>query len=843
MDYKDYKEYYLYPALFERIDTAFPTLHFQRKGNKWESKYHLLTGEKDRQGKGITYVYSNSKYMAIDLATDEKKGLIDLYMSLNNVDFIEALKQLSELCSLDLPNSDTEEWKKYEEKQTNRSEAQKRFTKALWSGTAEAKKVLDYLHGRKWGDEQIKKAGLGLITTDIRASLTDDGEFKITVKDKEGRVIGGIGTTHLLTIPYRNGSRIFGFKVREVGSSTGTKYLNTYGLTKTNGFFGLGSGIKDVVIVEGELDALHAQVMGANNVVATTGGRATETQIKDAVRRGAEKFTLLFDNDDKGRSFIKPTIEAIQRTGKSIFVASLPDGSKEKDVDEYLTTHSIEDFEKKVVDPATPYALFLLRDIIEQHLKQEKEDGVVTFKNREEFFRDFEKLQNSTKPEDRELLYTYLQKSGAEEALSFRIDDIRAYMDGSYYRERAKRRTEETVRASKEIDALLQRGETDKAIKLMRETATKQGAEERATEFAKVFAPGTPNSLEKYLSEIKEGIPTGYVFKQNGQTEPLTINPGLTFICGYRGHGKTSFLNNIALNEAKRNISLHNGKAVLYFSYEVDKRRMILDLLNTFVNDCELSRNPSKTIQGYFKGKGSQYFSSGKLTNGESHFSNFEKKKRIFLNDFLSSGTINVVDKNYKVEELLQAIKWYILNSKKEISLVCIDYAQLLYSELWSRQRTEEIKKIVNDIKDFANSEGLPFVMAAQFNREVDSPVSVDTKNIGEGGDFERIADTCIGLFNLKELHPLPKAKDEEKEAKKLLESLGVASYNPGDSLKPIQGKLFVRLMKRRYGYYPLDTVLDWEGRTKYITPNEPEDLKPQQDELPFKDNEDEAPF
>ena len=52
--------------------------------------------------------------------------------------------------------------------------------------------------------------------------------------------------------------------------------------------------------------------------------------------------------------------------------------------------------------------------------------------------------------------------------------------------------------------------------------------------------------------------------------------------------------------------------------------------------------------------------------------------------------------------------------------------------------------------------------------------------------------------------------------------------YASGEELKPIPGKLFVRLMKRRYGYFPLDTVLEWEGRTKYIKPNYPEALSPQ---------------
>ena len=181
------------------------------------------------------------------------------------------------------------------------------------------------------------------------------------------------------------------------------------------------------------------------------------------------------------------------------------------------------------------------------------------------------------------------------------------------------------------------------------------------------------------------------------------------------------------------------------------------------------------------------------------------------------------MDETYKVETLLDAIKYYI--SSRDVSIVCIDYAQLIYSEEFSRQRTEEIKKVVNDIKDFANKEGIPFVLAAQFNRNVNSPATVDTTNIGEGGDFERIADTCIGLFNLKELKPTPSDK-EDNEAKDIISRLDLASYkNKGDRLAPIPNKLFVRLMKRRYGYFPIDVTLDWTGSTKKIEQNDTEAL------------------
>lgn len=835
-----FKEYDLFPSLYDRIDTAFPELHFKKVGSRWESKHHL-DGSKDSQNKAISFVYENRKFMAIDHAADEKKGLIDLYMSLNNVDFITALKALAELCNLTIPNSDSEEWKEYEERQANRENANTTFVNALWGDTEEAKRVRSYLFSRKWTEEDIKKAELGLITTAIRLSLPDGDSYKGVVKNASGETIGGVGTTHLLTIPYRNGSRLLGFKFREVvETTTGTKYLNSYGLQKSSGLFGIGIGVKDVVIVEGELDALHAKVMGADNVVATTGGKATETQIADAKKRGVEKFTLLFDNDERGRSFVIPTINAIQEVGGSIYIATLPDGAK--DLDEYLAAHTIEDYRREVVGEALTYSVYILNDIVGRYAEKEDKGGLLTLKDREDFFSEVERLLNSPyiKPYEREDIYKLLGQYG--ESLNFKVSDFREWADKAYLRTQEANRAKEVREASAKITEALNDGRTDEALSLMRETATKQSAQERAVEYAKIFAPSTPQEYATFLSEIKEGIPTGFVFEQGRQREELTLNSGLTFICGYRGHGKTSYLNNIALNEARRNVALGNGKSVLYFSYEVDKRRLITDLLNTFVNDAEISRTPSDTILSYFKGKGSTYFRNERRTDGRTHYDNFVAQKDKFFRDLLSSGALTIVDENYKVEQLLDAIKYYL--STRTASIVCIDYAQLIYSEEYSRQRTEEIKKVVNDIKDFANREGIPFVLAAQFNRDVDSPVSVDTKNIGEGGDFERIADTCIGLFNLKELHPLPKNKEEEKAAKKLLSDLGAATYAQGDELKPIQGKLFVRLMKRRYGYYPLDTILEWEGRTKYIKPNFEEALSTQakQTEL-FSETQEDAPF
>lgn len=324
----------------------------------------------------------------------------------------------------------------------------------------------------------------------------------------------------------------------------------------------------------------------------------------------------------------------------------------------------------------------------------------------------------------------------------------------------------------------------------------------------------SPASIEAYIAECREGIPTGIKFGNGYPGERLTLNAGLTFVCANTGHGTTSFLLNLAVNEATRLIHKNLDGSVLYFTYENDKRSLLIDLLGLYVNDSDLScgKQPHDAITSYFKGD--------KRWIVRKHLDGFEQKKDEFFNDYLLSGRLIVVDEPLGVGALIDVIGNHI-KTKGKPTLVCIDYAQLLFSENNYMTRTEEIKQIVTDINNFANREDMPFVLAAKFNRDVNSPVGVMTNNIGEGGDFERIADTCIGLFNLKALRPV--GQSEMKAAKHILEKLGI-KYNKGDQpLKPIEGELYVKLMKRRYGACPLDALLDWDGRTKHITLNDEE--------------------
>lgn len=848
----EFKEREILPRLLRDgyIKNAFPGYDFKENGDKWITSYHV-SGNRSKSSRDQSYIYKNGNSL-IDNNGD-KIGLIDLYMrESNETDIVTALRSLADICGIGylFPEFDSEEFKAYTEIQEKRREANARFISALWNeNNEEAKKVLAYLRSRKWEDEEIKLAGLGYADEELIKLLP----YSDTHRKEDGKENTLLGRSHRLTIPYEGGSTLYGFKFRDIdynakvkeAESRGdkysiAKYQNTTGLSKNADFFAIPVTATEIVIVEGELDALHARVKGAKNVVATTGGRATDSQIESALKRGVNRFNLLYDNDPAGRGYIDTSIEAIENRGGEVSIAYLPDvdettGEKIKDADDYFKTHSLEDW-NKIIENATPSYYYKYDLIKEKYIDLQKkngernltEDGGLTLKQREDLFSDIEKLLNSpsmiSRPHNRELVKSLFRE--LEPILIFKLSDFEEWADRAYLRKQAEDRRNVVENASKCISNLLKEGKTDEALKLMRETGSKQTAQDKATEFAKVFSPLHSSDFDSYLSEIPDGIPTGITFKDKRNETKLTLNSGLTFICGYRGHGKTSFLNNIALNEVRRNLHHRTGKSVLYFSYEVDRRRLITDLLNTFVNDPELqrSRTPIDAIHGYFKGYGDRFFNSrDKRADGFSHYDYFIKKKVEFQRDYLDRGNLIIVDEPYKVEELLEAIRYYLTICSP--SIVCIDYAQLIYSEDYSRLRTEEIKKVVNDIKDFANKEGIPFILAAQFNREVSSPISVDTRNIGEGGDFERIADTCIGLFNLKELLPISKkngGKDEETETKKLLSRLLNEDIT---ELSPRDNKIFVRLMKRRYGYYPLDTILDWEGRTKKIFLNDEKEL------------------
>ncbi len=190
----------------------------------------------------------------------------------------------------------------------------------------------------------------------------------------------GIGTTHKLTIPYRVGGIIKGFKFRTIGTHS-PKYLNSTGLDKSSGFFNLSplKGEKDIVIVEGELDCLHATAKGMDNVVALAGSTISSEQIRDSLARGAKSFTLCFDRESANEMLTAKRISAaikllLSENASRIYVATLDSlGGNKTDPDSYIKQKGIDEF-RIIIEKALPYYEFefeLIKSKYSHYLNQQ----------------------------------------------------------------------------------------------------------------------------------------------------------------------------------------------------------------------------------------------------------------------------------------------------------------------------------------------------------------------------------------------------------------------------------------------------------------------------------------
>jgi len=246
-----------------------------------------------------------------------------------------------------------------------------------------ADEVRAYLSSRGYSDEDIKAMELGYIPDQAKLfKYLLSKKHSQSLIDEVVKLNKGIGSTHRLTIPYRSGGSIKGFKFRTVGDAT-PKYLNSTGLDRLGGFFNLSGikGDKDVVIVEGELDSLSATAKGVENIVATGGSSISSDQVKDAIKRGAKSFTLCLDTEpgkeDETTKRITSAIEVILGEGVNrVYIVTLPDlGGGKTDPDRLIKDSGVDVF-RDAIKGATPYYEYKLREILIKYGKIEDKVGL-----------------------------------------------------------------------------------------------------------------------------------------------------------------------------------------------------------------------------------------------------------------------------------------------------------------------------------------------------------------------------------------------------------------------------------------------------------------------------------
>jgi replicative DNA helicase len=200
--------------------------------------------------------------------------------------------------------------------------------------------------------------------------------------------------------------------------------------------------------------------------------------------------------------------------------------------------------------------------------------------------------------------------------------------------------------------------------------------------FVDTFEGGIGKLLDPSLAD--PGIPTRFT-----RIDELTggfHESEIWLLGGYTASGKTSMLQNIITNIAL------SGKRVVFFSLEMPTRRIFERMI------CERA------------GISMTRFRAGGLPADDRKLiqeaSNVVYDLPVLIDH--RSGR--------KASDIAMAVK--AIHQKTPVSLVCIDYIQLVRPAHRSSSGNERLTEITTDIQQLAKDTGIPFLIASQLNRE-----------------------------------------------------------------------------------------------------------------------------
>jgi len=726
----------LYPALFDRIDQAFPEHKFTRFPGGWRSNTYLNGSPHKRADK---VVVSNKTPGRILEQGGDNLSLVDYIIRRDNLNFIEAVKYLADIAGLQVPRDPEFNEEAYRAKQEEASlleQANSYFTYCLENAPG-AEPVRAYLGSRGYRQETIKAMELGYIPPQEKLikHLKEKG-YSQELISRSITLNSGIGKTHSLTIPYRSGGTLKGFKFRTIGDHK-PKYLNSTGLDRIGGFFNISSlkGDKDLVIVEGELDALHATALGVDNVVATGGSSVSDSQIKDAIRKGAKSFTLCFDyeagKEGKTARRVNSVYNVItENRVNKVYIVEFPHiGERKTDPDSLIRERGIGAF-KKAIAEAIPYHTYRLQEILRPY-RNIHEERDLTPKEKDALLDEISETSSRLRePIEREqFINTFLLDETARN-LGIKEETLEATAEKLAYNKDREKQAQELQRLINETKGNLDKGEPEKAL----ETLEYKLRDVKAST-GRGLLPSfmSYDTLQEEIATLPASLKTGYP----SLDEFIGFTPGaISLIAGRPSHGKTTFLYNLLLKMS----NIYPDKKFYFFTYEEPLKNLSVKILNN-LTDSELG----KYFKEYDLSKPTNYeFIKAYIRFGRSDIEKIENAKKK-LQELIDSRKITLIDKNYSVEELSKVIAY--LNKEGDVGAVFIDYIQRMRTDRRTQDKRTEIGHISDQVLQIAKENNLPVILGAQLNRSTQKNRPT-LENLKEAGNLEEDANTVISIYN-----------------------------------------------------------------------------------------------
>ncbi|HIK03424.1 MAG TPA: DNA primase [Trichormus sp. M33_DOE_039] len=260
--------------------------------------------------------------------------------------------------------------------------------------------ALQYLRSdRLFNEATIQQFGLGYAPPaweTLHRYLVEDKHYPVQLVEKAGLIKPrkeGSGYYDVfrdrLMIPIRDvQGRVIGFGGRTL-SDEQPKYLNspeTELFNKGKTLFALDhakagiSQLDQAVVVEGYFDAIALHAAGINNAVASLGTALSLEQVRLMLRyTDSKQLVLNFDADKAGTNAAERAIGEIAdlayKGEVQLKILNIPDG---KDADEYLRSHSREDYEQLLVNAPLWIDWQIQQIIKDRNLKQATDFQQVT---------------------------------------------------------------------------------------------------------------------------------------------------------------------------------------------------------------------------------------------------------------------------------------------------------------------------------------------------------------------------------------------------------------------------------------------------------------------------------
>lgn len=298
----------------------------------------------------------------------ESGDAIKFISKYENVGFVEAVQRLANLANMPLPELKDVDQNKIAQKKKERDvilaalrEAGLYYHKNLYTSHPQAQVAVRYIKKRQISPEFVRKFGLGC-SVDYESMLKfmrgkgykDDILRKAgLLSEANGRIFDAFGKRLTFPIIDKDGA-VIGFSARLLEDKELAKYKNTaasYIFNKSEVIFGINllkkerdlarqnnreyDGLKEIIIVEGQIDVISMHQFGFNNAVACLGTAITPMHARK-LKQFSENIILLLDGDGAGKKATLRSIDVLRSGALNVRVATLPDG---KDPDEVLKAY------------------------------------------------------------------------------------------------------------------------------------------------------------------------------------------------------------------------------------------------------------------------------------------------------------------------------------------------------------------------------------------------------------------------------------------------------------------------------------------------------------------------